>query len=975
MTSASVTRQLVALFEDGSLAGLSDRQLIERFLARCDDSAEAAFAALVARHGPMVLGVCRQLLGDHHQAEDAFQAAFLVLARKARSLRDPDRLATWMYGVTLRTARKARTRLARRRRHEEGDIMNPTIAPTGPPADQALLDRDRAEALHGEIDRLPEAFRTAVVLCYFEGLTLDQAAIHLGCPAGTLRSRLARARDKLRRALTRRGVALPGAALAAALDGRSAPAAVSTQLCDLTARAAIRFAAGQAAASTATTLAREVLRAMTIHKLKPAFATVLIVAAFAVGMGQARTEPRPPEGTRSREGEPPGEPFAQAARTEPRRPDEPGPAAGRMFVVGRVLDPQGKPVPGATVAVALRPKVVLAPMNGEGTYPVPVGHATSDAGGRFRIDAPRTSASRHAEVGVTAVAPGYGVGWADLGPDEDRPAADITLSPEQVIEGRLTDANGQPVAGAVVSVSSVFRTLPVAPLRTARGRLVPSFEGSHRWWGRVNDASGWPAPVASDADGRFSLRGVGRGARATLEVFDPRFAVQRMEAATDAPGDAKPLTAKLQPARTVTGRVTYADTGRPAARAEVRVGAIVGQGAYHGTIVETDADGRFRARPIAGDRVSVAADPPDGQPYFAVAKSVAWPEQATEQVIDLGLPRGALIRGKVTEAGTGAAVPDAAVYFVAHHPAGGRIEAIARARTKADGSFALGVGPHPGHLSILAPLDDYPLQAISNAQFYQGQGGGKPVYANAFVACNPKPGADPVEVAVELRRGATVKLLLVGPDGQPVPDVRVYSQAVLGPSAAAPVRIWDGLRGEIARHGQLTVHGLDPDREVLVSLLQPERKLGATIKLSGKSGSGGPITVRLEPCGQALARLVGPDGAPVAGELRGAVLSLVVTPGPPGGSAPVRAGALAADEAALSRVDPVNYASPQIADDQGRIVLPALIPGATYRIIDRTAVVARNAGDGPQVRREFTVGPGEAIALGDILVAKPQGRD
>ena len=125
MTSASLARQLGSLFEDGSLAGLSDRQLIERFLARRDDSAEAAFAALVARHGPMVLGVCRQLLGDHHHAEDAFQAAFLVLARKARSLRDPDRLATWMYGVALRTARKARTRLARRRRHEEGDIMDP----------------------------------------------------------------------------------------------------------------------------------------------------------------------------------------------------------------------------------------------------------------------------------------------------------------------------------------------------------------------------------------------------------------------------------------------------------------------------------------------------------------------------------------------------------------------------------------------------------------------------------------------------------------------------------------------------------------------------------------------------------------------------------------------------------------------------------------------------------------------------------
>ena len=105
LTTPAIARQLGSLFDDGSLVGLTDRQLIERFNHRRD---EAAFAALVTRHGPMVLGVCRQLLGDRHHAEDAFQAAFLVLARKAHSIRDPDLLGTWLYGVALRTARKAR---------------------------------------------------------------------------------------------------------------------------------------------------------------------------------------------------------------------------------------------------------------------------------------------------------------------------------------------------------------------------------------------------------------------------------------------------------------------------------------------------------------------------------------------------------------------------------------------------------------------------------------------------------------------------------------------------------------------------------------------------------------------------------------------------------------------------------------------------------------------------------------------------
>src|SRR5689334_2642060 len=121
--SGSVIRQIEALFQGGSVARLSDRQLLERFNADRDRAGEAAFAALVKRHGPMVLTVCCQLLGDRHLAEDAFQAVFLVLARKAASIRDPDLLGHWLYGVALRTARKARVQRARRRTHEEGASM------------------------------------------------------------------------------------------------------------------------------------------------------------------------------------------------------------------------------------------------------------------------------------------------------------------------------------------------------------------------------------------------------------------------------------------------------------------------------------------------------------------------------------------------------------------------------------------------------------------------------------------------------------------------------------------------------------------------------------------------------------------------------------------------------------------------------------------------------------------------------------
>ena len=164
---------------------------------------------------------------------------------------------------------------------------------------------------------------------------------------------------------------------------------------------------------------------------------------------------------------------------------------------------------------------------------------------------------------------------------------------------------------------------------------------------------------------------------------------------------------------------------------------------------------------------------------------------------------------------------------------------------------------------------------------------------------------------------------------------------------------------EVARRGHFEVHGLDPETEVPVHFLQPDRKLGATVRVSGKMAAQGPVTVRLEPCGLAMARLVGPDGKPVTGQPRGVTITMVVTPGPPAGSAEVRAGALAADEDVLGRLDPVNHGNGWVADAQGRIALPALIPGATYRIFTRGVV------------REFVVGPGEAVELGDVLIEKP----
>ncbi len=254
-----VEKQLEVLFREGTVTGLDDAQLLERFAAHRD---EAAFAALLARHGPMVLAACRGLLRDVHKADDVFQATFLVLARRAGAIRHPDRLGAWLYGVACHAAARAKRSESRRLRREREAAMSTTHA--GRLADQTL-EHEAAEALLEEIGRLPERYRTPVVLCDLQGLARTEAARRLGSPLGTVNGRLSRARDLLRRRLARRGIALSAGALASGAAATAVPDALAME----TVGAAVNFASGMATAAVAAPgglLAREVLRAMMLTK-------------------------------------------------------------------------------------------------------------------------------------------------------------------------------------------------------------------------------------------------------------------------------------------------------------------------------------------------------------------------------------------------------------------------------------------------------------------------------------------------------------------------------------------------------------------------------------------------------------------------------------------------------------------------------------------------------------------------------------
>ena len=185
--SGSVLGPIQRLFGRGTVSGLSEGQLLARFVG---DRDELAFEAIVSRHGPMVLGICRRLLDDPHDVEDAFQATFLVLVRRADSLRDRDLLANWLYGVALRIATRCRRDRATRRVRERSAGETEPVTCT----EEDGLGELRT-VIDVEVARLPERFRLPLVLCYFEGLTHDQAAERLGCPVGTVRSRMAKARE------------------------------------------------------------------------------------------------------------------------------------------------------------------------------------------------------------------------------------------------------------------------------------------------------------------------------------------------------------------------------------------------------------------------------------------------------------------------------------------------------------------------------------------------------------------------------------------------------------------------------------------------------------------------------------------------------------------------------------------------------------------------------------------------------------
>jgi RNA polymerase sigma factor (sigma-70 family) len=430
----------------------SDAELLGRFARSRDPD---AFAALVTRHGPMVLGVCRRLLIDAHDAEDAFQATFLVLVRKAGAIGDRDLLAPWLYGVARRTAAKARCRAARRRLHEEPLVDLPLASPETPDA------ADLRRVLDEEVSRLPARYRAPFILCYLEGKSNEEAARTLGCPRGTVKSRLAWARQRLRGRLTHRGLVLSTGLLASALAGEAS--AVCARLSGATVLAAQQYAmkglSGGTISASVAVLTRGVLHAMFLSRLSMTAGLSLVLLLTGVAAGFLITTPPPAA--------PPVEQRSDA--TPPASPKQKGPATTQERQTAQE-------VVSKTFQTGARPSLHLEVFNGAITV-TRASERTVNVKVTKQTRAPDADAAKKAlgEIDVKMDQDGDKVRVEVRGPKEHKPETNLGASAEvQLPPGANLDlhtSNGPVTLTGGTGNGVVWTSNGPITVKGSRGRL------------------------------------------------------------------------------------------------------------------------------------------------------------------------------------------------------------------------------------------------------------------------------------------------------------------------------------------------------------------------------------------------------------------------------------------------------------------------------------------------------------------------
>jgi RNA polymerase sigma factor (sigma-70 family) len=690
--AGGVVRLIQTLWDSGTVAAQDDAELLGRFLRR-DGLAEAAFAALVQRHAPMVLRVCRDVTGNPHDAEDAAQVTFLILARKARSIRRGEALANWLFGTARRVAGRLVRDAARRRRHEQRYAETVSL---GEGADDT---RDGPEpewaGVFGELERLPARYRVPIILCDLQDLTHDQAALAIGCPLRTLQTRLYRGRDRLRQRLTRRGLQPAVGLTGRASVADAGPVVVSTTWANATTAAAMNLATGHGAATlvpeAVNLLFRGVNRAMFLSRLKW-IATMIVILGLAAGLtlGFAPIAPgagRP--GVEAGVSLPRQSPDqSDKAKTRPEsksvakeeRPAPSAPITTPITVRGRATDSAEQPVAGATI--------YLVSTNGTDAL---LGTTTTERDGSYIFQNARLPVSRWRDDAplagtfqVYGTAPGRGFAWHGMRfyqprrrPDDwkvagedytvfgsDPKVMDLRFPPAATLGGRMVDEAGRPVPGVRIRIGQ-------CDYLDTKGK--ESHHNFREFWA-IGSAPADLKMTQTGQDGRFRLPGLPKEAGFWLLVEHPDYAWTSVYAATTerltssfdyplesiVPGHGRPpvatkeLNLTLRCTRRIAVRTIFADSGRSAPKVKVSAGnGSAGPSAYG----ITDADGRLRLRLPPG-KYEVMADPTDGgAACVRTLSSLEVTEQPAEQSLEVRVTPGCALVFEVVDATTHKGIP------------------------------------------------------------------------------------------------------------------------------------------------------------------------------------------------------------------------------------------------------------------------------------------------------------------------------
>jgi RNA polymerase sigma factor (sigma-70 family) len=914
-----VVRHIHRLAGSQTLEDLNDGTLLERFAVGGE---EAAFATLVRRHGPMVLGVCRRVLRSGADAEDAFQATFLVLFRRAAALERSGSVANWLYTVAYRVALRASVQAGRRRRHqrEVGDVSDPSPSP------DALLD-DLQPVLDEELNRLPEKYRAPVVLCYMEGKTTGAAARLLGCPAGTVRGRLSRARALLRARLAQRGVTLSAALLSTLLVENSS-AAVPAALAEAAVRTTVLVAAGMTC-PPAEALAQGVLQGFLRTKLKLGVALVLVIGVILAGAGVIHSRAGTPT---TEDALPPGA-FVEGPgdKTEKDKPDSTpegekpdGAEKKALAVAGTVVDAGGKPVAEARVAVIGLAQSRFRGSVGYQQYET-LGTGTTDKEGHFRFDCVAESAVRVPKRQLLASAPKHGLGWQPVKPGNENTDVVIKLPPEQVVRGRLIDLQGQAAKGVKLHVATI------APAQEEYPFNPPAFY----FTSPPRGLDLWPAPLTTDGEGRFVIHGLPSDTPVRLLVTDERFARQELIVQTTAKGKPEEVEEALEPAHMLEGKVVDDETGKPIGKVLLSIQVFPLPQYFQEW---TDEQGRFRCNCPPARSMVIFPFTPDGSVYLTRGKYFEWPKGKVKHEVEVRVPRGVMVRGKVTEAGSDKPVAGAVVSYYVREDNPFARGPIASWRgvpgefvqTKADGTFEAAVYPGKGHLLVKGPTPDYVIKYTEFGDLGPTVGS---MYTHAVTAVDLKAGAEASEVNLKLRRGVKIAGRVVDPDGKPVKQAVLFYHDHLKDDPDRAYQAYNfgfNLEPVSVKDGRFELTGCDPKKKLCVVVLDRKNQIGGLATLSPEEQKDEP-TIRLEPCAKATFRCVDDQGKPFPIKQVDDPLFIVLDTE---SHAPL-------NQAVLLGMDR-RYFEP---DEKGRVTITGLIPGADYRArFGTTEIIKAKAG-------------------------------